>query len=329
MKKSLSLFLALVMIFSVFSLSVTANAESVGILGDADGDGKVTANDALLILRIAAGIEDYTQDVLTRCDVNEDGYLTIFDARKILRCAAGLVSLEQTGLFKGFNGNGVFATEEELLTYFNKNINRIKSERFGFNILKDVEMNTFTMDSATFLGVSTENTDALIQEIFATANSDADEEGYVVYGNSSTNKISVEGKTYVSTLSLADVYGAKAVADQSRGVVTITIALPDCEKSEINDSPYIKVFNTQNLLGATETTLNSILTGISEGTEVVHYKNAYVEAEFEIATGNVTEYNTYYETKVFITSAQNGLITLKGVNYETANKAYYTDFVHE
>ncbi len=328
MKRVLSLLLVLVMTLSVFSSGIIANASESTEIGDADGDGKVTSKDALLILRIAAGIEDSTPEMLVRCDVNKDGYLSIFDARKILRCAAGLVSLKQTGLFKGFNGNGIFANEQQLLDYFNTNINKIKSEKYGFSYIKDVNMTTFEMESATFLGVATENTDEIIKKIFETANTDADDEGYVIAGKSSNNVMSVEGKTYVSTLASEDVFGSKAVADQSRGVITITIAIPDSEKVDIADSSYIKVFNTDNLLGATETTLNSILTGVSEGTEVVHYKNAYVEAEFNISDGTVISYTTYYETTVHITSAQNGLITLKGVDYETSNTANYMDFAH-
>ena len=47
------------------------------------------------------------------------------------------------------------------------------------------------------------------------------------------------------------------------------------------------MFNSENLLGATETTLNSILSGISDGSEVVHYKNAVLTAEFDVNTAEV------------------------------------------
>lgn len=330
-KKLLALTLVLTIVMSVFSMAVTTNAASSGLRGDADGDGKITTTDALLVLRAAAGIEDtLSAETKILCDVNEDGVISLSDARKILRGAAGLINLEPTGAFKGFYGGGYFSSEEELVEYFNTNINKVKSQKYGFTSLKDVEMQKFEYTSAKVLGaVETKNTDDIIQAIFDTAGSDSDTEELVVYGTSSTNKMSVEGKTYVSALTAADVLGSKAEYDASRGVITITLAIPDSEKCDIMDSSYIKVFNTENLLGATETTLNSILTGIAEGTEVVHYKNAVLVAEFEVATGNVTNYQTTYETNVYIDEAQNGIITLEGVTYETKNTVDYIDFCYD
>lgn len=330
-KKLLAFVLVLTLVTSVFSIAVTTSAVSGGVRGDADGDGKVTTNDALIVLRVAAGIEDnLSNETKVLCDVNEDGVISLFDARKILRGAAGLINLEPTGAFKGFSGGNLFNSEEELVEYFNTNINKIKSERYGFTTLKDVEMQKFEYTSAKVLGtVETENTDNIIQAIFDTVGSDSDTEEYVIYGTSSLNKMSVEGKNYVSALTAADVLGSKAVYDETRGTVKITIAIPDSEKCDIIDSSYIKVFNSNNLLGATETTLNSILSGVAAGTEVVHYKNAVLIAEFEVATGNVVSYETTYETEVYIEKAQSGIITLEGVTYKTKNTVDYIDFCYD
>lgn len=54
------------------------------IKGDVDGDGKVTASDARLILRASVGLE--TLD-LERADVDGDGKITSADAREALRTA--------------------------------------------------------------------------------------------------------------------------------------------------------------------------------------------------------------------------------------------------
>ena len=108
-KKILALALVLSVVVSVFSIGLTTNAASA-LWGDANGDGKVTTGDALIVLRVAAGIEDNLSAEAKRlCDVNEDGYITLFDARKILRAAAGLINLQPTGAFSGFNGGGVFS----------------------------------------------------------------------------------------------------------------------------------------------------------------------------------------------------------------------------
>jgi N-acetyl-anhydromuramyl-L-alanine amidase AmpD len=60
------------------------------MLGDVDGDGKVTAADARLVLRAAVGLEILTGDALKAADLNKDGKITAADARLILRKAVGL-----------------------------------------------------------------------------------------------------------------------------------------------------------------------------------------------------------------------------------------------
>lgn len=56
------------------------------ILGDVDGDGKVTAADARLILRAAVGLEEVA---LETGDIDGDGKITSADSREALRIATG------------------------------------------------------------------------------------------------------------------------------------------------------------------------------------------------------------------------------------------------
>ena len=63
--------------------------------GDANGDGKITAADARITLRISAKlekIENYNIS-LAVLDATGDGKLTAADARKILRVSAKLESM--------------------------------------------------------------------------------------------------------------------------------------------------------------------------------------------------------------------------------------------
>lgn len=334
-KKILALVLVISFVMSMFALSFTSSAVST-LKGDADGDGELSTNDALLVLRAAAGIEDtISTEAKTLCDIDGDGYISLFDARRILRAAAGLTNLEPTGKFKGYTDkNHIFQSQEEALLFFNTNLNKVKSEKFGFTALTDVEMKEFKAEKITLLGQEAQNTATLIEGIFNAIGSETDEEYYVVKGTSSTNKMSVEGQSYVTKLTNQDVLGMKVEYDATRhpengGVVTITIAIPDTEKVDINDSSYIKVFNSENLLGATETALNTILSKVSEGTEVVHYENAVLVAEFEAGTGYPVSYSTSYETKVFVEKASRSLYTLENVNYKTENKVDYIDFIYD
>jgi len=58
--------------------------------GDADGDGTLTYNDALLVLRSSIGLETLTKETETACDLDGDGKLTYNDALLILRKSIGM-----------------------------------------------------------------------------------------------------------------------------------------------------------------------------------------------------------------------------------------------
>ena len=59
-----------------------------GLLGDVDGDGQITANDALLILRNSIGFKDTLNEALG--DIDGDGKLTSNDALAVLRYTVDL-----------------------------------------------------------------------------------------------------------------------------------------------------------------------------------------------------------------------------------------------
>lgn len=62
------------------------------MLGDADDNRYLSAHDARTILRIAAKLEQPTDDLMaTRCDVDCDGKITAKDARLVLRASAKLI----------------------------------------------------------------------------------------------------------------------------------------------------------------------------------------------------------------------------------------------
>ena len=62
------------------------------ILGDTDGDGSVTIDDAKLILRASIGLEDLSinKAMFERADYDGDGTLTASDCRAALRVSFGL-----------------------------------------------------------------------------------------------------------------------------------------------------------------------------------------------------------------------------------------------
>ena len=74
------------------TLTVTVQ-ESTGLLGDVNGDGKVSTADALIVLYAANGLYTLTDQQKTSADVNKDGKVSTADALMLLYAANGLVEL--------------------------------------------------------------------------------------------------------------------------------------------------------------------------------------------------------------------------------------------
>ena len=61
------------------------------LMGDANSDGVIRANDARLILRFSAKLQKYSSNQKKICDINKDGSITAADARIALRMSAKLI----------------------------------------------------------------------------------------------------------------------------------------------------------------------------------------------------------------------------------------------
>ena len=74
---------------------VTEPTEPEYVLGDVNGDGRITSADARLALRAAVSLETLDAVKLLAADANGDGKVTSADARLILRVAVGLDAFEK------------------------------------------------------------------------------------------------------------------------------------------------------------------------------------------------------------------------------------------
>ena len=89
-----SFLLCLVLLLSSFSIIVFAEEEtgeleeSTILLGDVDLNGKVETSDARFILRLSAGMEAVTEEIVEIADMNSDGIVSVEDAVLALRAAA-------------------------------------------------------------------------------------------------------------------------------------------------------------------------------------------------------------------------------------------------
>ena len=94
-----SFLLCLVLLFSSFSIIAfaeegeTEGTEELAILlGDMNLNGKVETTDARLILRLASGLAEITEDYLLYGDMNSDGVISVEDAVLALRKAIDTTS---------------------------------------------------------------------------------------------------------------------------------------------------------------------------------------------------------------------------------------------
>ncbi len=86
MKKCFSLILAIVMLVVAFPMNAFATTD-MGVQGDANGDGNVTAIDIHITLLVAAGLKTVSKEQEKLIDMNSDGKITSFDARNVLKKA--------------------------------------------------------------------------------------------------------------------------------------------------------------------------------------------------------------------------------------------------
>lgn len=103
MKKIISIVLALVLICSAFCVTAFAS----GRIGDVNGDDKLSAVDARMILQHVAGVK--TIEDTSNLDVSKDGKISAVDARIILQIVAGIIDPIKEEQFKMFvdSFNGV------------------------------------------------------------------------------------------------------------------------------------------------------------------------------------------------------------------------------
>lgn len=333
-------------IFSALSIGLSAAAvyTDTVMYGDIDGNGIVDTEDARLALKAASGLYSLTDDeTLIKADIDRDGSVTVYDARQILKATAGLTSLQPTGSFSGFDGGGIFNTDDELIEYFNSALNKIKiaepeySYSAGFTKTSTDKLNEFQIKKIEFLGVDIgSSAEKITEEVkdMIIAEDDDNTEIIVAAGSSDFDLMSIERSPYVSKLTVADVYGAAASYDAQNGEVTITIAIADTQEENIAKSSYEKVFNTDLVLEKSSKILKKLVSNtVVNSTVTSDFKNCVLTAVIDTATGNIVSYTTSYDNSTFVSEAKfkglsgnSNLFTLRNLTYAKTHTVVYDNF---
>lgn len=342
-KKIISLIVIVVMLFSVSSMALPATAIYYGdavIYGDVNSDEKVNTSDAVLALRIAAGLKAADNEgTLKKADVNFDGKITLFDARQILRKSAGIVStLEPSGAFKGFEGYKDSTinlnSPEAAIAVFNSVLNRVKTEHPGFTRSEASDVINFDINEVTLVGInfgnSVESVTQMVKDMII-SETEPEEAQVIFKGTNTYNAMSVEGENYVSLLSASSAYGVK-VAYDGVDCMTITVALPDSEIENISQTAYASIFNTELIKEDSESVIENVFSSNAPvDAKRKNVVNGVATLVFNTATGNVESYTTTYETDMYIASSKMGIseilsAELRGVQYGTRITVTYDNF---
>lgn len=110
--KKIVAFLLVLTVF--FCFGSTASAVS---FADLDGDGRILAADARIVMRAAVGLIPTTADMQNAGDVNGDGTLGTDDARSVLRMAVGLGNKDDSCLHGMDGATLVGLTDKEYRIY--------------------------------------------------------------------------------------------------------------------------------------------------------------------------------------------------------------------
>ncbi len=338
MKRFICIFTVITLLFSMGALSLTANAliDTTIVYGDLNGDGKVDLKDARDVLEVAAGLSSITDPaVAKRADVNSDGAVTLYDARQILRGCADLTELQPSGAFSGFEGDEYFQTPDQAVAVFNTFLNEIKAQKPGFIRSEDADVIDFGIKELNFVGINfgntTEGISDMIRDMIVTESA-PELAQTVIKGQNCDNAMSAETETYVSNLKANDIYGIKADFNEETGIITIEIALADCEIANVSQTAYADVFNPAILQENSESTVENIFgANTFEDARKKELKNAVLKVVIDSADAQVTSYTTSYETHMYLENSTFGINStlsakLKGVEYATRIIVSYDNF---
>ncbi len=84
---------ALAAVSAASAATVTAGARTLVIKGDRDGDGSLSSNDAVTVLRQSLSEDELSNTARSRSDADYDGYITSNDAVLILRESVGISAI--------------------------------------------------------------------------------------------------------------------------------------------------------------------------------------------------------------------------------------------
>lgn len=299
MKKLISIMVAVVLICSTFS--VTAFAEKTA--GDTNGDGKVTAVDARMLLQIVAGLKPADKDIVY--DINGDGKVSSIDARIALQIAAGL--------YPDTKPDTELDTDEKKLAYFVEAFNGVKKNAKSVTLVGN---KLYNYDNYIYVNPILEAVDPTMKESLL---------------EDFSNELNLINETYegedismvfppvdvVCSLQMKDI--TKITFEDNGDYYTIQVTVKGKKNPAKNES----VGNVASIVTKEDFEAEMEASDLGGVTANCDYKDAVATAKIEKSTGNMVEYSVDYPMIFDMKVANVGTLTAMGMGfYEEWTVAY-------
>lgn len=208
-------------------------------------------------------------------------------------------------------------SKEELLTYFNTCVNKIKTAKPALTRDK----NTAVSD----IQLSNSMANSLVGFVKGILFSDDVDTQSVQKGQSCDNLVSREGKPYVSDLSMTDIKDITAVQEGSGYKVTVT--MPDVHNTAA-DGPYSKIFQFLTTDDVQNVYAPKVGATVAKENIQMQYSGCTATATID-ANGNVTAYETDVIGKMTLKDAtiKKGVTIKTDMTVTLTTVTKYRDFI--
>lgn len=208
-------------------------------------------------------------------------------------------------------------SDEELLEWFNTNLNNVKESMPGFEKAK--------LTTVSDIVLSNQAANTLVGFVKSALLSEETETTTAVKGNSCVEIMSPDGERYASNLSVSDIKDITATVSGTSYVVTVT--LPDAVNPTRDTGAYAKIFNIITVDDVVNTYAPKVGATVERKNIQVNYSGCYAKATFS-PNGKVEKYETYVTCVVSLLDASvKKVVTINtDVDITLVSTTDYTNF---
>lgn len=205
-------------------------------------------------------------------------------------------------------------TKQELIDYFNENLNKIKSDFPAFNRAKQTLVKDIVLSNGLANSLVSVVKDALLSEEVETKTA--------TKGQSNMELMSPDGERFVSQLTLSDVKDISVTSQGGNYIVTVL--LPDAVNPDKESGAYAKIFNFITVDDVVNTYAPKVGAKVERSNIKVNYSGCYAKAMFS-PDGRVLAYETYVTCVMSLNEASITVIKTD-VDITLASTTRFTDF---